>query len=112
MFLNLFIKIKNYMAKKEVKTKAVKPKPKKEVKTTETKYHVVINLNDQVFELDTNDVASAIMSVAPQFLKTKLIINVTNDEGRHAERVLYLQRGKLLFTNRYALEALVRNLFV
>ena len=100
------------MAKKEVKEKTVKKTSKKEVKTEQAKYHVVINLNDQVFEIDTNDVQEAIMSVAPQFLKTKLIINVTNDEGRHAERVLYLQRGKLLFTNRYALEALVRNLFI
>lgn len=99
--------------KKEVKPKTVKKTAtKKEEKTEQKKYHVVVKLNDQVFEMDTDNVQEAIQSVAPEFLKTKLIINVTNDDGRQAERVLYLQKGKVLFTNRYAMEALARNLFV
>lgn len=82
-------------------------KPKKEKKA---EYHLVVKLNDQVFEIDTVDLAEAIKSFEPEFLRTRVIIQVTNSAGKTLERVLYLNDGKRLFNNRYTLEALIRNL--
>ena len=82
-------------------------KVKKAVEKKE--FELVVHLNDQVFKTKTNDLEEAIQSFAPEFLKTKLIIQVTKGK-KTLERVLYLQRGKILFTNRYALGAFVRSL--
>jgi len=104
--------MKNSIAKKTSNKAVKKPKvTKKKTKTNVVKkeYKVVIKLNDKVYKFKTNDIAASILSVKPEFLKTRVIIEVIKGKKK-CERMLYLQRGKVLFNNRYALEALVRNL--
>lgn len=72
-------------------------------------YHLKISLNDKVFDIDTDDLRSAIHSVKPEFLRTKIIMWITKD-GRTVERLLYLRKGEALFRNKYAMDFLINNL--
>lgn len=92
-------------AKKAVKSekKVLAPKPAKKAK----EFKLFVQLNDEVFETETDNLEESIQSFAPEILRTKVIIRVTKD-GKTQERMLYAQKGKILFQNRYALEALVR----
>jgi len=79
---------------------------KKEVKK---EFHLVIKLNDKVFEFDTDDLRESILSVEPEFLRTKVILKVTKD-GKTLDRLYFLQEGKKLFYNKYFMETLIKNL--
>ena len=83
---------------------AVKKTPAKE-----PEFHLVIILNDKVFEFDTDDLRESIMSVEPEFLRTKVILKVTKD-GKTLDRLYFLQQGKKLFYNKYFMETLINNL--
>lgn len=72
-------------------------------------YHLVVKLNDQVFEIDTNDIAGAIKIYEPEFLRTKLIIQVTKD-GKTLDRMFFLNDGKRLFTDKIKMEMFIKNL--
>lgn len=94
--------------------KAVKKTVKKAVKkvgapTPKFDYTVVIAINDETFKIKTNDIAEAIQSVKPEFLRTKTVVKVTKGK-KTLDRLLYLQQGKMLFNNRITLESFVKNL--
>jgi hypothetical protein len=89
------------IAKEVVKAKA----PTKKEKT----YSLFISLNDKTFDIETDDLREAILSVQPEFLRTKVIIKVTKD-SKTLERVLYLAKAKMLFQNKYAMDSLINNL--
>lgn len=88
--------------KKATKKVALKKEEKKE-------YHVVVKLNDQVFEFDTNDIKEAILSTKQDFLRTKVLIYVTKD-NKTLDRMYYLYQGKRLFEDKYAMDAFIKNL--
>jgi len=70
------------IAKKPVVKKKVVKKPV----VKETEYHLVISLNDEVFEFNTDDLRESILSVEPEFLRTKVILKVTKD-GKTLDRM-------------------------
>jgi len=88
------------VVKKVTKTKKPKKAPE---------FHLVVKLNDEVFEFDTDDLRESILSVEPEFLRTKVIIEVTKD-GKKLDRLYFLQQGKKLFYNRYFMDTLINNL--
>lgn len=92
------------------KTIVKKVATKKVVKKEEAKeYHIVIKLNDNVFEFDTDDLRETILSVKPEFLRTRVLLEITKG-GKTLDRMYYLQQGKMLFINKYAMDTLLKNL--
>jgi len=91
------------------KTPAKKVKTVKQTPEKEPEFHLVISLNDKVFEFDTDDLRESIMSVEPEFLRTKVILKVTKD-GKTLDRLYFLQQGKKLFYNKYFMDTLINNL--
>ena len=91
--------------------KKISEKPKKVVVKKEEKkeYHISISFNDETFEFDTNDIRESILSVAPQFLRTRVILKITKGD-KTLDRLYHLQQGKQLFVNRYAIDVLLKNL--
>lgn len=77
-----------------------KPKsiPKEISKETKPEFKVVVKMNDQVFEAETNDLVTFITSLKPTFLKTKVIITVEKN-NKKAERMLMGFPAKQLFRN-------------
>ena len=64
----------------------------------EGEFHVKVQMNDQVFEIDTDELAEAMLSLKPDALKTKVIINVTHVLSKKtAEFVLFNMKAKRLF---------------
>jgi len=74
-------------------------------------YHVFIKLNDKSFEINTNDIGQAIMSVKPTILKTALTVRVTNRK-RTVDRYVYLMPARRLLANDLTLYSFVKNLFI
>jgi len=89
---------------KKVATKKVVAK-----KEEEKEYHIVIKLNDKVFEFDTDDLRETILSVKPEFLRTRVLLEITKG-NKTLDRAYYLQQGKMLFINKYAMDTLLKNL--
>ncbi len=87
--------------------------PKKEVKDSPESftYHVSVELNEKKFDIDTNDLKEAVMSVKPELLKTSVIFKFTKDGGRTIERFVYCPRAKILFTNPLTLDAFIRSIY-
>jgi hypothetical protein len=94
----------------KAKTSTAKKTVKKVEKKEEGEFIVVLKFNDKVFEFNTDNIQEVIKSVAPQSLKTKVVVQVTKG-GKTLERVLFGSKAKMLFQNRYTLDAFVRNLF-
>lgn len=87
------------------KKRAVKPKEKL------AEYKLTIKLNDKVFTIESDDIRSAILSVKPEFLRTRVIIGVEKSGvEKKIERMFYLQQGKMLFMNKYAMDTFIKNL--
>jgi len=63
------------------------------------KYFLKIKVNDKVTELETMDLKESILSAAPQFVKTKVHINVENSGGKKYEKILFVNDAKQLFRN-------------
>lgn len=63
-------------------------------------YHVVLEFNGQTHNLFSDDIESAILSVKPLFLKTKLVINITNSEGKTCAKTFFVFPGRQLFRNK------------
>lgn len=67
---------------------------------TKENYFLKIKVNDKVTEVETDDLKESILAVAPQFVKTKVHINVENEEGKKYEKVLFVEDAKKLFRNK------------
>lgn len=88
--------------KKKVTKKTVKPE-------ANFKYKLKLSFNDQVFTFNTDDLAESIMSVAPQFLKTRVLFDITYGEMK-CNKMLLLIQGRRLFRNKVALEVFINKL--
>lgn len=77
----------------------------------ENLYQLTIQLNDQTFDFETDNLAESILSCAPEFLKTKLVLKFSRG-GKSVERVFSLFDGRRLFHNKYFLENLINNLSI
>lgn len=73
------------------------------------KYHLSMKFNDNTYECDTDDLASAIMAFKPIFLKTKVIFRVEKD-GKVCERLVFLFRAKQIFRNKLSLDIFINKL--
>ena len=80
-----------------------------ETKTKKGEYHIVVTLNDKTYECDTDDVIEAIVDLKPEFLRTRVLIDITKGD-RTLSRMYYLREGKRLFYNQYAQAALLKSL--
>lgn len=74
-------------------------------------YHLRIEMNGQVFEMDTDNLSASILSVKPARLLSSVKIKVTKGNVVR-DRFMYAPKGRMLFTNRYTLEAFIRNLLL
>lgn len=79
------------------------------VKDKVDQYHLSMQFNNKVFELDTSDLKSAILSVKPVFLKTKILFRITRG-NEVCERQLFPQRGKLIFKGKGYLDLFINQL--
>ena len=84
---------------------------KQEIDTTATtpniaKYKVVIFLNNQVHEIDTDNIEEALLSVKPIFLKTKVVLTIKSD-NKVCEKFVYGHQARQVFRN-----ALYRKVFL
>lgn len=66
---------------------------------TKENYFLKIKVNDKVTEVETDDLKESILAVAPQFVKTKVHINVENSAGKKYEKILFVNDAKQLFRN-------------
>lgn len=71
-------------------------------------YHLTVAMNEEVFETDTDDIATSIMELKPGHLKTKVIIKV-KFKDLEGEFVLFNVRAKRIFINRMAAEFFAKN---
>jgi hypothetical protein len=97
------------MVKEKTIAKKVEKVEKEKTPKESKLYSLSISLNDKTYEAETDDLREAIQSLKPEFLRTKVILKITK-EGKTLERVLYLQRGKMLFQNKYYMDVLINNL--
>lgn len=67
---------------------------------TKEKYFLTIKVNDQINEIETDDLKESILSVAPQFVKTKVHINIEKPNGTKFEKILFVNDAKQLFRNK------------
>ena len=81
----------------------------KKTKPSTKKYHLTLSFNDQTFEIDTDDLALSIMSVAPTFLKTRVLFKIKYGDLL-CDKMLLLLQGKRLFRNKVALEVFINKL--
>lgn len=72
-------------------------------------YNLYIKINDVVTEVNTDDIASAILDSKPEFPKTPLTIRVTKG-NKTLDRYLQLQQAKRLYWNGVAMQAFIKNL--
>lgn len=90
---------------KKVVRKATSPKPVK----PKAEFKLMVSLNGEVFKCETSDLKAALLALAPRMFKTKLVVSVSNKFST-VERVLMIQRAKLLWVNKMAMEVFVKNL--
>ncbi len=83
----------------------------KELPASDGEFHVHAELNGQVFDVDTDDVRTTILSFKPEFLKTSLKLKISKGDVIR-DRFLYSARAKILFTNPYTLDAFIRALYL
>jgi hypothetical protein len=89
--------------KKEIKKEV--NKPKKEVK----EYKVVAMFNDEKFEIETNDIKEALLSIRPEMLNSEVDIKIYKG-SQETERHLNLRQGRNLFINESFLDVFIANL--
>jgi hypothetical protein len=81
----------------------------KKQKSSTKEYNLTISFNDQIFTFDTDDLAESIMSVAPQFLKTRVLFLIKKG-NLVCEKMLLLLQGRRIFMNKVALEVFINKL--
>lgn len=95
------------------KKKVLKVEEIKEEKVEEEKakplYSVFIKINGKITEVETDDIASAILASKPVFLKTPLTIRITKGE-KTLDRYIQLQPAKRLYQNKISMEMFIKNL--
>jgi len=79
------------------------------IEPIQPKYTIWIKFNDQEYTIQSDDVASAILSVKPEFLFTELYMTIKADDMT-LEREFTLVQGKRLFNNEDNLEIFTSNL--
>lgn len=98
----------NVVAKKAVKKVAKKVVINKAPVATKL-YQVTMRFNGEVFDFETDNLADSISMVKPVTLKTPITFTATK-EGKVCERYLLLNRGKLLFRNKFTIMVFVQTL--
>lgn len=72
-------------------------------------YSVYTKINGIVNEVETDDIASAILASKPDFPKTPLTVRVTKD-GKTLDRYIQLQAAKRLYWNDVSMKIFIKNL--
>lgn len=84
---------------------------KKTVDVSLKEYHIVMKLNDEVFEKDTDNLMDTIMEFKPRFLKTKVTFKITrNNDGKTVDKLLFVRGAKMIFRNALSLKIFVSRL--
>lgn len=99
--------------KKEPKAK--QPKIKKEPKAkqpTDSSYHLAVKFNNLTFEFDTNDLFASFRQIPTPLLKSKVVVAVTDTDGKKGERSLLGPMARSLFRNDTALRILFKRLLL
>jgi hypothetical protein len=100
------------------KTKSVKKVGKKvgaRVEKPKFKYHLELEINDQVFKFDTNNLHQTLkdFNESPEFpfpFKTKLVVRYSNDKLKREKIFFNTIDSKRLFENKTSLELLANQL--
>jgi predicted HAD superfamily phosphohydrolase len=79
------------------------------IEPIQPKYTIWMKFNDQEYTIQSDDVASAILSVKPEFLFTELYMTIKAD-NMSLEREFTLVQGKRLFNNEDNIEIFTSNL--
>ena len=79
------------------------------IEPIQPKYTIWMKFNDEEHTIQADDVASAILSVRPEFLYTEMYMKIVAD-NMSLEREFTLVQGKRLFNNEDNLEIFTSNL--
>lgn len=75
---------------------------------TKERYYIKLEMNDEVFECDTDDINAALVSLAPKVLKTRILLTITDNEtGGTCQKQIFVRQGRMIFKNK-----VYRNVFV
>ena len=85
------------------KTKNSKTSPKKK------EYNLTISLNDQIFNIETDNLVEAIKKVIPFQLKTRVLMLVKKG-NLTCEKMLLLKDARRIFRSSLALEVFINRL--
>lgn len=76
--------------------KKIKPAKKAKAKVELKQYHLVIEMNGEVFECDTNDLKESILEFKPLVVKTKVIFKITKGD-LYCEKIVFVRRARMIF---------------
>ena len=91
--------------KPATKKQPVAKKPKVEKK----QYHLNMKFNDTVFDVETDDLKEAILSIKPFHLKTRILFEIEKDDKK-CGGVLSGMKGRMIFKNRISLMVFINRL--
>ena len=86
-----------------------KKKMKVSTKQDKKKYKLQIEMNDEVFKCETDDLRKSILKFAPQVLKTMIKFRIEKD-GKVCERIYNAISGRMLFKQNIMLEVFINRL--
>lgn len=85
------------------KTKKTSTAPKKK------EYDLTVSFNDQIFNIQTDNLAEAITEIIPFQLKTRVLFLIKKGDLT-CEKMLLLMEGRRVFRNKIALEVFINRL--
>jgi len=79
--------------------------------TENSKYILDIKFNGTTHHLETDNLKEAILSLKPIFLKTKILMKITQG-NKTCERLIHLTQGRILFRNKMMLDIFLNRLIL
>lgn len=91
---------KKAAAKKAAPKKATaKRAPAQAAVAKDELYHVSIEMNDEVFEAETDNLEEAILALNPPTIKTKVIFHVEH-KGKSYDKLMFVPQARRVFNNK------------
>lgn len=78
-----------------------------DLKSPKVNYKFKAVLNNKTTELETSDLSEAIMSIKPLTVKTRLLLNITREDGKTCEKNFPVKIAKMIFN-----QARYRDIFI
>ncbi len=81
------------------------------VVTDKKDFHVKVKLNGVVKEFTTNDIEETLMSMKPNFIKTRMIVTITrNEDDAVCQKLVFPQRSRMMFRTPSYMQLFIKSL--